>query len=194
MLKFAAKRFAPKCMFAAALMSAAFVAQAQQKLVPAQSEIVFISKQMGVPVDGKFTKFDVQSTFDPKKPEASKINFTVDLLSAAIGAKETEAELKKPGWFDSLKLPSATFASSTVKALGGGKFEVAGKLSIKSIVRDVLVPVTITQKDGVTRAEGSFVLKRLDFKIGDGEWNDTSLVANDVQVNVKLALTGVPVM
>jgi polyisoprenoid-binding protein YceI len=176
------------------LIAISLSAQAQQKLVPAQSEIVFISKQMGVAVDGKFTKFDVQSNFDPKKPEASKINFTVDLTSAAIGAKETEAELKKPGWFDSLKLPNAVFNSSSVKALGPGKYEVAGKLSIKNIARDVVVPVTITQKDGTTRAEGSFVLKRLDFKIGDGEWNDTSLVANEVQVNVKLALTGVPAL
>jgi polyisoprenoid-binding protein YceI len=178
----------------AALCALALPALAQQKLIPAQSEIVFISKQMGVPVDGKFTKFDVQSTFDPKKPEASKVNFTVDLTSVATGAKETEAELKKPGWFDSLRLPNATFASNAVKALGGGKFEIAGKLSIKSLARDVIVPVTVTQKDGVTRAEGSFVLKRLDFKIGDGEWNDTSLVANDVQVKVKLALTGVPAL
>ncbi|MFM2398410.1 MAG: hypothetical protein RL341_567 [Pseudomonadota bacterium] len=177
-----------------ALCSTALPAFAQQKLIPAQSEIVFISKQMGVPVDGKFTKFDVQSTFDPKKPEASKVNFTVDLTSVATGAKETEAELKKPGWFDSLKLPNATFTSSAVKALGGGKFEIAGKLSIKSLVRDVVVPVTVTQKDGMTRAEGTFTLKRLDFKIGDGEWNDTSLVANDVQVKVKLALTGVPAL
>ncbi|MGL4576627.1 MAG: YceI family protein [Burkholderiaceae bacterium] len=183
-----------KPLVAVALVGLALSAQAQQKLVPAQSEIVFISKQMGVPVDGKFTKFDVQSTFDPKKPEASKVNFTVDLTSVATGAKETEDELKKPGWFDSLKLPNATFASSAVKALGGGKFEIAGKLSIKSLSRDVVVPVTVTQKDGVTRAEGSFTLKRLDFKIGDGEWNDTSLVANDVQVKVKLALTGVPAL
>ena len=29
-------------------------ALAQQKLVPAQSEIAFTSKQMGVPVDGRF--------------------------------------------------------------------------------------------------------------------------------------------
>jgi polyisoprenoid-binding protein YceI len=184
-------KFAVSLMFAALACAPAF---AQQKLIPAQSEIVFISKQMGVPVDGKFTKFDVQSTFDPKKPEASKINFTVDLLSAATGAKETEAELKKPGWFDSLKLPNATFTSSTVKAVAAGRFEVAGKLSIKNIVRDVVVPVNITQKDGITRAEGAFTLKRLEFKIGDGEWNDTSLVANDVQVKLKLALTGVPVM
>ena len=44
---------------------------------------------------------------------------------------------------------------------------------------------------GITTATGGFVLKRLDFKIGDGDWKDTSMVANDVQVKFKLALTGV---
>ena len=29
-------------------------------------------------------------------------------------------------------------------------------------------------------------------RIGDGEWNDTSLVANEVQVKFKLKLAGVP--
>ena len=45
--------------------------QAQQALVPAQSEVAFTSRQMGVPVDGKFTRFDAQVAFDPKKPEAA---------------------------------------------------------------------------------------------------------------------------
>jgi len=44
-------------------------AQAEQKLLPAQSEIGFVSKQMGVPVEGRFKKFDAQIAFDPKKPE-----------------------------------------------------------------------------------------------------------------------------
>jgi hypothetical protein len=35
------------------------------------------------------------------------------------------------------------------------------------------------------------VLKRLAFKIGENEWADTSMVADDVQVKFKLALTGV---
>ncbi|OYU92416.1 MAG: polyisoprenoid-binding protein, partial [Burkholderiales bacterium PBB5] len=39
-------------------------------------------------------------------------------------------------------------------------------------------------------ATGSFALKRLAFKIGEGEWADTSMVADDVTVKFKLALTG----
>ena len=166
-------------------------ASAQQKLVPAQSEISFISKQMGVPVSGSFKKFDAQIAFDPRKPELTKVSFSVDLLSADIGNSETEQELKKPGWFDSLKVAAATFASSGVKSLGGGKFEFSGKLAIKGISQNIVVPVTLTQANGTTRVVGSFNLKRLDFKIGDGDWNDVSLVANEVIVNIKLSVTGI---
>lgn len=166
-------------------------ANAEQKLVPAQSEISFTSKQMGVPVSGSFKKFDAQIAFDPKKPELTKVSFSVDLLSADIGNPETEKELKKPGWFDSLKMPAAIFTSSGVKSLGGGKFEFSGKLAIKGVSQNIVVPVTLTQANGTTRVVGNFILKRLDFKIGDGDWNDVSLVANEVIVNIKLSVTGI---
>ena len=166
-------------------------AHADQKLLPAQSEIAFTSKQMGVPVDGKFRKFDAQVAFDPKKPEAAKIGLTIDLASASLGTAETEAELAKPEWFNTKAFPQATFQSTAVKALGGGKFDVSGKLAIKSIGHDVVVPVTLAQAAGNTTASGTFSIKRLDFKIGDGEWRDTSMVADAVQVKFKLVLTGI---
>lgn len=173
----------------AALM--ALPALAQQKLVPAQSEIVFVSRQMGVPVEGRFKKFDAQIAFDPAKPAASKIAFTVDTGSASLGVPETDAELPKPIWFNVPKFPQASFQSTAVKGLGGGKFEVTGKLTIKGNSHDVLVPVQLTQSGGITTATGTFTLKRLVYKIGEAEWSDTSMVADDVQVKFKLALTGV---
>jgi polyisoprenoid-binding protein YceI len=176
---------------AVALSAWTLPAAAQQKLIPAQSEIAFTSKQMGVPVDGKFKKFDAQVAFDPKKPEAAKISFAIDLASVSLGTAETEAELFKPDWFSTKLFPQASFASTAVKAVGAGKFEVAGKLTIKGVSRDVLVPVALTQSAGSTSAIGSFTMKRLDFKIGDGDWGDTSLVANEVQVKIKLNLSGV---
>ncbi|MDP3654726.1 MAG: YceI family protein [Rhodoferax sp.] len=169
----------------------ASAALADQKLLPAQSEIVFVSKQMGVPVEGRFKKFDAQISFDPAKPEASKMAFTVDTGSASLGAPETDVELPKAPWFNVPKFPQATFQSSAVKGLGGGKFEVSGKLSIKGNVRDVVVPVALAQSGATTTATGAFAIKRLAFKIGENEWADTSMVADDVQVKFKLALTGV---
>lgn len=176
---------------AALALGLAFSAQAQQKLLPAQSEVVFVSKQMGVPVEGRFRKFDAQVSFDPAKPQSSKIVFTVDTGSATLGVPESDAELPKAPWFNVAKFPQATFQSTTVKGLGAGKFEVAGKLVIKGNSHDVLVPVSMTQAGGTTTASGSFTIKRLVFKIGEGEWSDTSMVADDVQVRFKLALSGV---
>jgi polyisoprenoid-binding protein YceI len=186
------KKLIQVIVFSASIIGVSGAAVAQQKLIPAESEIAFISKQLGVPVSGKFKKFDAEVLFDPKKPEASKVNFTLDLLSADIGNSEAETELKKPGWFNSAKFPTATFQSSSVKSLGAGKFEFSGKLSVKGISQNVVVPVTVTQSGGKTRAVGSFNLKRLDFKIGDGDWNDVTLVANEVVVNINLSLTGIP--
>jgi polyisoprenoid-binding protein YceI len=178
----------------ALLAGAALPVLAQQKLVPAQSEIAFTSRQMGVPVDGRFRKFDAQVAFDPKKPEAAKIAMTVDLASVSLGAAEVEAEVAKPDWFATPRFPQATFQSTGVTPRGGNKFDVAGKLAIKGTSRDVVVPVTLVQAGGNTTASGAFAIKRLDFRIGDGDWKDTSMVADDVQVKFKLTLTGVPAL
>ena len=174
-----------------AMACAALPALAQQKLVPAQSDVAFTAKQMGVPLQGHFKKFDAQIAFDPAKPEAAHIQFSVDTGSATIGSRETDAELPKAEWFNVAKFPQATFQSSSVKALGGGKFEVAGKLTIKGQARDVVAPVQLAQAGATTTATGTLALKRLQFKIGEGDWTDTSMVADEVQVTFKLALTGV---
>lgn len=174
-----------------AALLAAHPAVAQQKLVPAQSEVQFTARQMGVPLEGHFKKFDAQVSFDPAKLATSKIVFTVDTGSATMGSRETDAELPKATWFNVPQFPQATFQSSAIKALGAGKFEVTGKLSIKGMARDVVVPVTLVQNGATTLATGALPLKRLAFKIGENEWADTSMVADDVQVQFKLALTGV---
>jgi polyisoprenoid-binding protein YceI len=173
------------------LASLSLPAQAQQKLVPTQSEIVFVSKQMGVPVEGYFKKFDAQIAFDPAKLQTSKIAFTVEMASATLGVPEADAELPKPVWFNVPGFPKATFQSSTIKALGGGKYEVAGQLTIKGRAHPVTVPVALTQAGGTTTATGLFTIKRLAYAIGENQWSDTSMVADDVQVKFKLALTGV---
>ena len=183
-----------KAFFTTALIASAFIgtaAQAAQALVPAQSAINFEAKQMGVPLKGHFKKFDAKIAFDTAKPEASKIHFMVDTGSATMGAKETDAELPKADWFNVAKFPQATFDSSAVKALGGGKYQVDGTLTIKGNVQKVSLPVTLTQSGATTTATGTLPLKRLNFKIGDGDWKDTSMVADEVNVQFKLALTGV---
>ena len=180
----------------AALLAATLLALPAhaQKLLPAQSEVTFVSRQMGVPVEGRFKRFDVQITLDPRQPEAGKVGIVIDTASASFGSPEADAEVPKPTWFDAARFPRASFQSSAIKALGGGRFEVSGMLSLKGQSRDLVVPVVLVQSGAAaaqsTTATGSFNVKRLDFRIGEGDWADTSMVANDVQVKFKLSFAG----
>lgn len=186
------KLFSPCLLLLAPLLALApQLTLAQQALIPAQSGISFVFKQMGVPVEGHFKTFKGQVNFDVNKLAASKVALTVEIGSATLGSPETDAELPKSEWFNTARFPQATFVSSAFKGLGSGKYEVAGKLSIKGLTRDVVVPVTLSQSGAVTLVVGRLPIKRLGFKIGENEWADTALVADDVQVKFRLALNGV---
>jgi polyisoprenoid-binding protein YceI len=160
------------------------------RLVADKSQITFVSKQMGVPVEGTFRRFDAQVAFDPRKPDGGTVALQIDTASASLGVPMSDAELPKPPWFDTAHFPHATFQSGTIKALGDGRFEMAGKLTIKNISRQVTVPVSIAPAGNYAVATGSFTIQRLDYKVGDGEWTDTSVVGNDVQVRFKFTLAG----
>lgn len=175
----------------AAMAAAAAPALAEPtRLLADKSQIVFVSKQMGVPVEGTFKKFDAQVAFDPRKPEGGTIALQIDTASAGFGIPMSDAELPKAPWFDAGRFPQASFQSSAIRALGDGKFEMAGKLTLKGTTRAVTVPVAIAATGGYAVATGSFTIQRLDYKVGDGEWTDTSMVGNDVQVRFKFTLAG----
>ena len=167
-------------------------AHAQQTLTTEKSELRFSGKQMNVAQDGKFKKFTAKLNLDTKKPEATRAELLIDLGSVDLGSAEADEEVKRPSWFDVTKYPQAKFVSTSVKAGAGGKFEMSGKLTIKGITKDVVVPFIMKESGGITTAEGAIELKRLDFKVGDGVWADLETVANEVKIQFKLAATGAP--
>jgi len=158
-------------------------------VVVEKSEIAFTMKQMGVNFDGRFRKWSADVAFQPKAPGSSKAEIDVDLSSIDLASAESEAEAKGPLWFNAGKFPVAHFASTSVRDLGGNRYEVAGKLSLKGVTRDCLVPVVMrTDATGDRIVEGTFALKRLEYRIGEGEWADTDTVANDVVIRVRMVL------
>ncbi|MBK6357044.1 MAG: YceI family protein [Betaproteobacteria bacterium] len=151
-----------------------------------KSAINFVYKQMGVAVDGKFKKFSSQLSFDPAKPTAAKASFDVELGSVDTGAPEGDQEVAGKAWFNTKAFPTARFVSGTVKALGGNKYEVAGQLSIKGKTQDVVVPATFTAQGNTGVFDGSFIIRRADFTIGEGSWAKFDIVANDVQIKFRI--------
>jgi polyisoprenoid-binding protein YceI len=66
---------------------------------------------------------------------------------------------------------------------------VMGKLTMKGITREVVIPIALKKDaNGNSVAEGSFPLKRTDYKVGEGMWSDTDMVADDVLVRIRMVL------
>jgi len=157
-------------------------------LRPQQSSVAFVSKQMGVPVEGSFRKFSANIRVDPAKPEQGKARIDIDLASIDTGNDDANQEAAGKAWFDTKTHPSASFVSSQVKALGKGRFEVFGDMTIKGKTLKVRAPFTLEQKNNTLIIVGSFPLKRLDYGIGSGIWGDTEVVADEVRLNFRFTL------
>ncbi|EXI82271.1 MAG: hypothetical protein AW10_00719 [Candidatus Accumulibacter appositus] len=147
-----------------------------------KSTLQFVSKQMGVAVDGHFKKFSATLAFDPAKPAAATARLELDLASIDAGSADADGEVVGKPWFNVKQFPTATFLSTAIRPLGGDKFELVGKLTIKGKTQDVSAPLSFRQEGGNGVFAGAFVLKRLDFGVGDGIWSDVSAVANEVQI------------
>jgi len=163
-------------------------AQAPKKIDRAKSSIRFVSKQMNVPVEGQFKRFDATVAFDPAKPEATKAEFEVDLASIDMGSEEGDTEAKRKPWLNIEVFPKATFVADSVKASGPGKYVATGKLTIKGISQPITAPFTLADSAGARVVEGQFPLKRLQFKIGEGPWADTDTVADEIVVRFRFTL------
>ncbi len=160
-----------------------------KSLVLAKSQIRFTYKQMGVPVDGQFRKFQSQISFDPAKAANAKVSFEIDLASIDAGSSEANQEVAGKQWFNTKAFPSAQFVADSVKALDGNRYEVGGKLTLKGRTQPLRTVATLTPAEGGARFEGQLSLKRGDFAIGEGPWADYATVANEVLIRFNLLVT-----
>ncbi len=175
---------------AAALLPVA--AEAAQAVLYDKSRISVVSRQEKVPVEALFRKFTAQVDFDPARPEAGKVRIEIDVASFDIGFAEYNDDAKGKNWFDTRNFPQARFVSTGIRALGGGRFEVRGPLTLKGTTADVVAPFTYRAEAGGGLFEGAFTIKRLQFNIGDGVWRETETVADEVQIKFRIQVAATP--
>lgn len=160
--------------------------------IPEQSQLTFSYRQMGVSLDGSFPAFQGSLTFDPTAPEQGRAEVSITVAEIDTGLPDANAEVTKAEWFAVAQHPVAHFETTAIRALGDQRYEVDGTLTIKGIQRPLTLPATFTETDGRGVFAGQFTLNRSDFKIGEGMWAGTDLVANEVDVRFELAARPAP--
>ncbi|WP_306394527.1 YceI family protein [Telluria beijingensis] len=179
----------------AALLATAIGASALAIAVPlktdnARSSVSAVFKQMNVPVEAPFRTFSASIDYDAAKPAASKASVEITTASFDIGDPMYNKEVAKKEWFNSAQFPKASFVSTAIAPAGAGKLNVSGKLTMKGRTADVTFPLTVKAEGGKQVFEGQLPIKRLAFNIGEGEWKDTSMVADEVVI--KFRVTAAP--
>ncbi|WP_230404422.1 MULTISPECIES: YceI family protein [Undibacterium] len=159
------------------------------KLDNAKSSLQITFKQMEVPVQASFKRYAVIIDLNEKQIEQSKAQVEIDMNSLELPAPEYNKEVQKKEWFNAAQFPKATFTSTAMKLIAPGKLQVSGNLTIKGKVVATSFPLSY-KADGTGQLfEGSLPIKRLAFGIGDGEWKDTSMVADEVVIKFKVVTT-----
>ena len=150
------------------------------------SQISFTYKQLGQRVYGTFSEFEGTLTFDTQKPEAGHALLKIQLASIDAGSPDANDELQRASWFDTATYPVGVYESTGVAALGDNRFKISGNLTIKGTTRPVDVDVVLKEQSGIGVFDGEFILKRGNFKIGEGEWAGNSVVSNDINIKFKM--------
>jgi polyisoprenoid-binding protein YceI len=153
----------------------------------AHSSVSATFKQMNVPVESNFKRFSAQIDYDPTHPENATAKVDIDTASLDMGQADYNKEIAKKEWFNSAQYPKASFVSSSIKPAGAGKLAVTGKLTIKGKTQDVSFPLSVKAQGAQQVFEGQLPIHRLAFNIGEGEWKDTSMVADDVVIKFRVA-------
>ncbi len=170
-----------------ALASPALAAPAPNWTVDAaNSKLGFRGAMNGDAFNGLFHRWSAQIAFDPKNLAGSKAVVSVDVASAATGDADRDQAMPTADWFSAKTQPKATFATTAFKDLGGGKYQASGDLTIRGASKPVVLPFTLAISGDTARMNGSLVLNRTAFGIGQGQWKTGDVVATEVTVTVAL--------
>ncbi|MBD3618090.1 MAG: YceI family protein [Chromatiales bacterium] len=91
---------------------------------------------------GRFNDFEGEFSYDPSRPEASKIDVTIDVASIDSNHAERDKHLRGKDFFDVSKYPTARFVSTAYKDNGDGTGVLTGDLTLKDVTREVRIDVT----------------------------------------------------
>src|SRR5262249_14711430 len=135
----------------------------------AHSEAAFQVRHLITKVRGKFADFEGVIRFDESSPERSTVSLTIQTNSIDTSYAERDAHLRSSDFFAVTEYPTIAFESSRVARIRDNQFEVSGRLTIRGVSRDIVIPVAYLglARDpwGQDRVgfEGELTLNRKDF-------------------------------
>lgn len=156
-------------------------------VVPETSSVGFVGTQQGTKFNGRFETFTAAISLDLADPTKGSIVGTVQVDSVNTRDHDRDASLLDKDWFNAKEFPQAKFESQKIEKAADGSYVANGQLTLKGATKPIALKFTLTGSGAAAKFAGTLSINRFDFNVGEG-WNDTSWVAQEVAVDVKLDL------
>lgn len=143
--------------------------------------------QFNVPVTGEFKKFSGNVELDPSKLGQTQAKLEVVTDSYDLGDVQYNREVAGDDWFDSANHPTASFELKSVKDQGTN-YLVTGVFTLRGVSKTIEFPAQLKNSETGFVISGEAEIKRLEYGVGQGDWGDTSLVEDEVQIDFKLSV------
>lgn len=158
------------------------------------SRVGFTAWQSGSPVPGEFENFKAEIRFARDDLDNSAVDVQIEIASVATGSMDRDQTITSPSLFHAQKYPTARFRADRFVHQGGSTYVAKGELTMRGQTHPVDLPfeLDITETgDGRLKAvaEGQVTVKRLRWGIGQGQWKDTSMVPNEVRIEIRIVAT-----
>jgi polyisoprenoid-binding protein YceI len=159
---------------------------------PAGSSLTFTFVQEGAASKGSFKQFTTELRYDEKSPTAGSLTVKVQTSSVDTQDKDRDEMITGADLFDAPKFPTAQYVANTFAKRPDGGLDAVGKLTLRGVTKDLRLPLKISRTATGLELSGEAAIKRLDFGVGQGDWQSTESVGDEVKLQYKVALVKAP--
>jgi polyisoprenoid-binding protein YceI len=126
-------------------------------------------------------------TYDPKNPEATKVNVEIDASAIDFGLGNFDARVESPEFMDVKKYPKVTFVSTQIKRTDMNHGTMTGNLTLHGVTKPITLATTFNGAGPAGRRvkmgfSATARLNLADYKIDIG----TNNVSGPVLLNIDL--------
>lgn len=161
------------------------------------SSVGFVVRHLFTNVRGRFDAFSGTIEFDAAKPEATKVEGSIDAASINTNVAKRDDHLRSDDFFDVAKHPKITFTSTRVTAVDADKRagKLEGTLTIKGVSKPVILDVEFLGQatdpwgNQVSSFSATTKINRKDFDLGWNQALETGgvLVGEEVTIEINAA-------
>ena len=167
---------------------AAFAEPASYTIDPGHTDVIAQWNHLGFsnPI-AHFGQVEGTIVYDADDIAASSVEVTIPLSGLNSHVARFDEHLRNADFFDAVKFPTATFKSTAVEDLGGGKLKVTGDLTIKGITKSVVLDTVLNKAALHPRSnrptigfDATTTVLRSDFGMGRG----APAVSDEVKIRI----------